>query len=110
MKKYLVIEEPIETRTSDVISEAYEQGLQNGYFEIIAEAESLEEARKILTENTIIVSSVRTAGGKRYSADLYYLEEQEWDEDMEEWETDLDSLEFAKIVETEEDEENEYDI
>ncbi len=109
MKKYLVIEEPIETRTSDVISEAYEQGLQNGYFEIIAETESLEEARKILAENTIIVSSSRTAGGKRYSANLYYLEEQEWDEDIEEWETNLDSLEFAKII-VKENEENEYDI
>lgn len=109
MKKYLVIEEPIETKTADVISEAYEQGLKNGYYKVIAETENLEEARKILAENTIAVSSFRTAGGKRYSANLYYIEEQEWDEDMEEWETDLDSLEFAKII-VKENEENEYDI
>ena len=109
MKKYLVIEEPIETRTSDVISEAYEKGLKNGYYKVIAETENLEEARKILAENTIAVSSFRTAGGKRYSADLYYIEEQEWNEDMEEWETNLDNLEFAKII-VKENEENEYDI
>lgn len=106
MKKWLVIEEAIEARTEDVISEAYEQGLQNGYFKIIAETETLEEARKILAENTIAVSSFKTAGGKRYSANLYYLEEQEWDEDMEEWETDLDSLEFAKVVNEENIEDN----
>ena len=97
MKKYLVIEEPIETRTEDIISEAYEQGLKNGYFKIIAEVATLEEARKILSENIISVKRI-SAPVKRYSADLYYIEEQEWDEDMEEWETNLDSLEFAKIT------------
>lgn len=99
MKKYLVIEEPIETRTSDVISEAYEQGIQNGYFKIIAETESLEEARKVLAKNTIEIEKRNT----RYNAILYYLEAQEWNENMEEWETDLDSLEFAKMNETKED-------
>lgn len=108
MKKYLVIEEPIETRTEDIISEAYEQGLKNGYFKIIAEVATLEEARKILSENIISVKRI-SAPVKRYSADLYYIEEQEWNEDMEEWETDLDSLEFAKII-VKENEENEYDI
>lgn len=108
MKKYLVIEEPIETRTEDIISEAYEQGLQNGYFKIIAEVANLEEARKILSENIISIKRI-SAPVKRYSADLYYIEEQEWNEDMEEWETDLDSLEFAKII-VKENEENEYDI
>lgn len=104
MKKYLVIEEPIETKTSDVISEAYEQGIQNGYFKIIAETESLEEARKVLAKNTIDVKKK----GKIYTAILYYLEEQEYNE-IEEWETNLDSLEFAKII-VKENEENEYDI
>lgn len=99
MKKYLVIEEPIETRTSDVISEAYEQGIQNGYFKIIAETESLEEARKVLEKNTIEIEKRNT----RYNAILYYLEAQEWNEKTEEWETDLDSLEFAKMNETKED-------
>lgn len=105
MKKWLVIEEAIEARTEDVISEAYDQGLQNGYFKIIAEVATLEEARKILSENIISVKKI-SATVKRYSADLYYIEEQEWDEDMEEWETDLDSLEFAEVVNEENIEDN----
>lgn len=106
MKKYLVIEEPIETRTTDVIAEAYEKGFQNGYYKVIAETENLEEARKILAKHTITVSPVESFYDvKRYEAYLVYIEALDWDEDLEEWEPDLDSLEFAEIVNPETDEE-----
>lgn len=103
MEKYLVICEPIETKTKDVISEAFEQGLQNGYFEAVEETESLDEARKILAKNLINVRRI-SAPVKRYSADLYYLVKVEWDEYIEDWETDLDSLEFAEVTEGNEEE------
>ena len=105
MKRYQIIAETIEARTADVISAAYDQGLQNGNFKVLLETESLEEARKALAKHTISVSSFRTAGGKRYSAVLVYIEAFDYDEDIEEWESDLDSLEFATVANPEANEE-----
>lgn len=106
-RKYVIIEEPIQARTTDVIAEAYEKGFQNGYYKVLFETESLEKARKILAENSITVSSFRAACGKRYEAYLIYIEALDWNEDIEEWEADLDSLEFAEVVNKEDDNEEE---
>lgn len=107
-RKYVIIEEPIQARTTDVIAEAYEKGFQNGYYKILFETESLEEARRELAKYTITVHRVENFYNvKRYEALLTYIEALDWNEDIEEWEGDLDSLEFAEIINKEDDNKDE---
>lgn len=102
MKRYLVISEKAETKTEDVINEAMNEGLQNGSYTVLAEVETIEDARKILSKHKIRPEK----NGKRYESYLVYADEQEYDESIEEWES-TGTYEFAEVVidEDEDDEE-----
>lgn len=102
MKRYLVISEKAETKTEDVINEAMNEGLQNGYYTVLAEVETIEDARKILSQHKIHPEK----SGKRYESYLVYAEEQEYDEDSEQWET-TGTYEFAEVVIDDDDDDEE---
>lgn len=102
MTKYVIISEKAESRTADVINEAMNEGLQNGSYTVLAEVETIEDARKILSKHKIHPEK----SGKRYESYLVYADEQEYDESIEEWES-TGTYEFAEVVidEDEDDEE-----
>lgn len=99
MIKYVIIEEKAETRTTDVVNEAMDDGLQNGYYNVLAEVETIEEARKILSKHIITPKK----NGKIYTSYLVYAEKQEYNESLEEWES-TGTYEFAEVVTDDDDE------
>lgn len=61
-------------------------GLQNGSFDEIAVCETMNEARDELAKyRSSAALTSGFAGVKFYSADIYYIEEQEYDEEYDEW-------------------------
>lgn len=93
MTKYVIISEKAETRTADVINEAMENGLQNGYYSVLAEVDTIEQARDILVKHTIKPEKC----GNRYESYLVYAEEQEYNDISEEYES-TGTYEFAALI------------
>lgn len=104
--RYVVFNESNELSKRDVkkydsIIDAYvSNGLQNGSFKVIAEFDNYEEAKKELEKYRCTVSERRTAVNF-YSMDVYYIEEQEWNEYAEEYEPTGD-YDFAEMAEEDE--------
>lgn len=96
MKKWEIINETSElkatTKASEIIDKFFESGIGNGTTAVIANVETLEEARKLLADyrcTSRIMSTVRMC-------DFYYAAEVEYDEDYDEWEQ-TGNYEFAEI-------------
>lgn len=92
MKRYVIINEyPVELSTKAVKSNTLfdalcVNGLQNGNFEEIAICETMEQARDELKKyKSSACLSSGYANVKFYSAEIYYIEEQEYDEEYDEW-------------------------
>ena len=74
-------------------------GMQNGSFTQIGEFETFEEAKAELAKYRTECGLVSGyAGVKFYAADIYYIEEQQYNEDWNEWEPTGD-YEFAEETE-----------
>ncbi|MBQ4534886.1 MAG: hypothetical protein IJA18_06765 [Ruminococcus sp.] len=104
--RYKVINESNEINKRDVkeyesiIDACVSNGLQNGSFKVIAEFDNYEEAKKELEKYRCTISERRTAVSF-YSMDVYYIEEQEWNESAEEYEPTGD-YDFAEMAEEDE--------
>lgn len=61
-------------------------GLQNGSYDEVVACETLEQARCELEKyKSSACLSSGFSGVKFFSADIYYIEEQEYDEEYDEW-------------------------
>lgn len=92
-KKYIIYREKVEISTAGLkkygnVFSAHmaENGLRNGSFDIIAELPTIESAREELKKyKTSVRLTSGYSGNKFYYGDLYYFEESEWNDYLEDW-------------------------
>lgn len=88
----------------DFINACASEGMLNGSYDVLGEYGTMEEARKALTQYKCGMITTQGFATSFFSCDLYWFEEEEYDEDYDTWEFTGNS-EFAKpyIEEKEED-------
>lgn len=100
--RYEVIKEAFEARndveSSDIFDALLEEGVKNGSYEVIGYADTLAEAREMMSEETSSVKNEATFASSVKSAYVVYAEEQEYDEGEDEW-IPTGSYESAQISE-----------
>lgn len=79
----------------DFINACASEGLLNGSYEILGDYENIEEARKALSQYKCGMMKVQGFVTSFFSCDLYWFEEEEYDNDYDEWEFTGNS-EFAE--------------
>ena len=107
MTRYAIIKEKAEISRSDfersdgdIFGAVSAKGMQNGSFNTLGTVETREQALDILAEYQTTLRLVDGLNNKPFfESDLFYIEEQKYDEENEEWNAtgNYDAAEQGKI-------------